>query len=295
MDERSTYHPILGDSMRLFLALAAATLLALASGCSTTITTRSWEPARYNLGKATKLVVVQTTGRRSLREEIIASIQQCIQKNGWWRFEDRTGKGISIDLSGAKPVAKPSNPEPGMVYVRLDAYEWNSSNEHDDEHHYVVGRVSFGISTVNAQGAGKLVEKDFSANVKILDGDGARDRAMQQAIGEAVRLMLSDITPRSIRVHVQLDDEAEDMKSIAEMVQARSYDQARSALQNMGRSDPHRADVVYNIAVTLHAQGQLDEALKLYDKALGMGAKSFYSHGRNACAQRIEVRETMGK
>ena len=50
-----------------------------------------------------------------------------------------------------------------------------------------------------------------------------------------------------------------------------------------------------NLAVITDAMGKYDEALAIYDQAMTIGKKDFYSEGRAACAKRKADAEALAK
>jgi len=296
------------------LPLVVATVCVLC-GCATYVRDVTWTPPGRSLGKARKLVLVEATGRRSIREEVVVAVREQARTSLWWRFEDRQERGVSIDLAGGTPRAKPVTPADGEVFLRLDLYDWETrydtretkvseveevdgkevTREVQREERFLLGEISFGVTTVAADGVSELVEKEYTGDAERLESYSAEKEAMKEAIEEAVRVFLDDITPRRRNVSVRFDDESEDMKCIGELVKSRAYAQALRDLEAVHASQPDRADVIYNMGAVLQGMGDYEHALDRYTQAIQLGAKPYYHNTRTSCVNSLRNRQQLGE
>jgi len=293
---------------RSLILVALAAFILIAQGCGTNAVIQRPSPAAYNLGASKSLVMVQMSGKRSLREQLMESLSVKARQSNWWQFEDKMSKGIEIVPKGDSASARPTGPKDGEVFVRVDVYEADANKDQVVEQfknskgqtitkrsNVFVGAASIGVTTLDASGRARLSEKEYSGEAKIPENKGDKDAAKQAAIDNAVSKFLADITPRFINESVKVDDESKDLGPVVEIIKKRSYAQAADKLESMMASQPNRPDVVYNLAVMHDAMANYDKALTLYDKAINLGGKGFYATTRAACTNRLAEYKALSK
>lgn len=278
---------------------------ALLGGCGTSAKLERMRPAYHNLGDATRFTVVQATGRRSLREDILAEMKRQLRATGWWRYDERLDEGRRVDVRGSHAETGGLRAEPGEVLVLVDAYDSDVRVDVDEviaaDHATVVvvhnlhANVSFGVTVIDETGRTLLVEEEFRGDAEG-EGDVHRYAVLRAAIAEAVDDMVDAITPRRVREKIKFDKDEDDMEPIADLVKDGAYAEAEKDLARMRREYPDRADVAYNLAVVKDAMGRYEEALELYDQAMRLGHEDYYAKSRAACARRLaDERELQGR
>jgi hypothetical protein len=273
---------------------------ALGSGCATYATVRSTQPAPYSLGSARTFVLVEGTGRRTLREELVAEMTKQLRQTGWWTVVNRLEEGIRIVPQGDRAAAEPVGPADGAIFVKLDVYESSVDADTREEKYkdrdgqertrsvpIYRGRVTFGVTTVDSQGRARLTEREFSGEAEV-PRDQGRDEAVRAAGVQAAASIVKAITPAFVQERVRVDDDAKDQKPIVQLIEQGAYASAAERLRAMFEREPSRGDVAYNLAVVTEAQGDYAAACELYDKALTLGRKSYYESARASCARRLE-------
>ena len=291
----------------LFLTLLVAFIL-VAQGCGTHAKIQRPSPAAYNLGASKSMMVVQMSGKRSLREALMEELSVKARQSNWWQFEDKLSKGIEIIPKGDGASARPKGPEDGEIFVRIDVYEAGAESDVEVSSYknskgqtittrkkVFVGDASIGVTTLDSRGRAKLSEKEYTGKSKVPANKGDKDSAKQQAIANAVALFMADVTPKFINENVQVDDKAEDLKPVVEIIKRRAYAQAADKLEAMMKSNPNRPDVVYNLAVMHDAMANYDKALTLYDKAINLGGQGYYAKTRAACTNRLAEYKALSK
>lgn len=274
------------------------------AGCGTSAKVERMRPARYSLGSAQRFTVVQATGRRSLREDILAEMRRQLRGSGWWRYQERLDEGHRISIRGSHADTGGLQASPDEVLVLLDAYESDTAGDvrtvvHEADQTVVhvqtlAARVSFGVSVIDHTGRAVLIEEEFTGSAEG-EGEVHRYTVMRAAIAEAVEDLVDAITPRRVREKIKFDKDEEDMEPIADLVKDGAYSVAEEDLERMRQQFPNRADVAYNLAVVRDALGRYEEALVLYDQAMRLGHEDYYAKSRAACAQRLaEARELEG-
>ena len=158
--------------------LSVLLCLALLAGCGASVSEQVWRPARHSLGKARRLVVVQATGRRSLREDVLSELRRRANATGWWHYAERLEQGYMIDLAGGRPRARPRPPQPGEVFLWIDAYESSAAREPGSGGANDVGSHCWQTIAIMRHDKRRFIEKvDFITTPGYLTGPGAREAA----------------------------------------------------------------------------------------------------------------------
>lgn len=281
----SRLHPCLKSAVALLAALFAA-------GCTTYVRDTAWEPAVYSFGPANRFVLTELSGRAVHRAPFLDALRRQVRETDWWQFEDRRGTASS-----------PTHPEIGEVRVQMQIYEMDLDKRYDpnvdsgkegkpasiDLNASWEGLVSFAVTAQSPEGQVVMRTREYTASGESEDIEGAEGRLREKLLREAIAGFLDDITPREATRLLRVDVEREDMKPIAELVRERRYHSAFETLQQMGRTQPQRPDLLYNIGVVLQGMGQYAEALDHYNRAIQNGPKDYYRNARKRCIDRIEA------
>ncbi|MDH5559702.1 MAG: hypothetical protein OEY59_02465 [Deltaproteobacteria bacterium] len=272
------------------------------SGCTPTVAIKTPVPSKYNFGSKKQFMLVQMEGRRSLKEELTAALGDKLRATAWWQLSDRLNEGIEIKLMGDTAEVTNAEPKPGEVFFKIEAFEVNADSERipaQVRNGKVVrpaktvynGSALIGVTSVDENKAVKLAEKEYNGK----NQDESKDMAKQNALVNAIELLVADITPSYQTQNVQLDEEADDMGPIIEIIKNGAYAQAAEQLEAKIKAQSNRADLVYNLAVVTEAMGNNDEAMGYYNKALSLGGQDFYSKERARLAKRIADLKSLEK
>ncbi len=276
-------------------------------GCGSVAKVRMFYPATHSLGSANQLVLVQSTGKRSIREIIEVELAKQSRQTAWWQFSDRQSEGIEIKLKGDMGAAEGGQPEKGQIFLRIDVYECRADSVSEEKkiiqkdgnkktiiEEFYIGEASFGVTTLDRKGRAVLSEKEYMGKSKDYVKDGKdKNIAKHNAIADAIANLIKDVSPKYKTDRIKLDDKEEDLKPIIMTINNGNYADAEAMLEQMMRTFPNRPDVNYNLAVVKDAMGEFERAIALYDKAISLGGKDFYMKSRTSCATRVAARRAL--
>lgn len=293
--------------VRPFKSLLVPLAIALVTGCIPMIRVDVMQPARYNLGASKQLSVVETTGRRSAREVVVAQLMQRARGDGHFTATDRSEEGISVKVAGQTVTAtggKGTPQRPDEIGLRIDVLEWSANSETkpevrdskgkvtQKERKVWMGKVLLGVTAFNASGKAYLAETEF-------DGEPVEAETEEEAIKAAsmvaVNKMMSAITPRRVQKQIRMDGDDEKLKPIIEVAKAGNLDRAGTELKGVLEKEPNNPSALYNMAVILDAQGKYEEALDHYTKAISNSTKEYYVDMKAECAERLANQQALSK
>jgi hypothetical protein len=289
---------------RLQMALVPLALIA-AAGCTPNIRVNVLKPAPVNLGSAKAISVVETTGRRSAREHVVAEMIKQARSDGFFTVADRSEEGISVKVSGRTVTAsggKGSGQRADEIGMKIDILDWSANSEtvpeqRDDkgnvtskEHKVWKGKVLLGVTAFNSQGQAYLAETEFEGQPVEAETE---EGAIKAAANWAVQKVLRTVTPRYEQQYIRLDGDDEGQKQIIEVAKAGNLDRASTELKSYLDGNPKNPAALYNMAVLLDAQGKYQEALDLYTQAIQQSTKDFYVDMKTKCAQRLADQQAM--
>lgn len=288
---------------RQVLLLSALTL-GLLSGCAPTLRVQVLKPGAVNVGVAKRLSVVETTGRRSAREEVINEISLQGRRTGYFQVTDRSEEGISVKVAGRTVQvtggtgAAQAADELGM---RIEVLEWTANKESEEVRNskgYVTGyrtfykgKVLLGVTLFNSQGRALLAEKEF-AGTSNADNE---DVAIRNSASQAVWALLGEITPKYVAMDIRLDDDEPAQKPIIEAARHGNIAGALEQERALVAQNPNSGPANYNLAVMLDAQGQYTEALDAYTRAISLSNKSYYVSMKAQCASRLAAVQALSE
>lgn len=295
-----------------------ALLPFLAAGCGPTmLQVRVSEPGEVNFGAARRLSIVETTGRRSAREQLIGEIQNQARSGGHWQVTDRTEEGITVKVAGRSvSVSGAKQPQaPDEVFLKFEVLEWQSApgtktieekvnvskvdpktgksytvtENRQRTVNTTLGKALLGVTAADARGRALLAETEYQGS-----GDGASDSAAVASAAKAVVVkFLKDITPRTVVANLRLDSDDKAQKPIIEVAKAGNYPRAIEEMRQYLAPNPNNSIAQFNLAVLLDATGQYQEALNLYTTAAQNSNKGYYSQAKAACATRLSNVEAL--
>jgi hypothetical protein len=289
------------------IALAAL----FASGCGPTLLqVPVAEPGEVNFGASRRLSIVETSGRRSAREQLIAEIQSQARSGGHWQVTDRTEEGISVKVAGRSVnVTGVKTPQaPDEVFLKFEVIEWQSApgTKTIDEKVSVtkvdskgkpyqatetrqkvvattVGKALLGVTASDVRGRALLAETEYEGK-----GDGPNDSAAVSAAAKAVvARFLGTVTPRTRMAQIRVDSDDKTQKPIIAVAKGGNLPRAVEEMRAYVAQNPANPAAQYNLAVFLDASGQYQEALDYYTKACQGSTKPYYTQSKADCAKRL--------
>ncbi len=292
----------------------------VATGCGPTLLqVHVMEPGEVNFGASRRLSIVETSGRRSAREQLITEIQSQARTAGHWQVTDRTEEGITVKVAGRTVnVTGAKTPQAqDEVFLKFDVIEWQSApgtktveekvsvTKHDPKTgkayqdtetrqktvSTINGKALLGVTASDAHGRALLAETEYEGK-----GDGASDSAaVAAAARDVVAKFLSNVTPRSVVAQIRVDSDDKAQKPIIEVAKGGNLPRAVEELRAYLGQNPNNPVAQYNLAVFLDASSNYKEALDLYTQASQNSTKAFYAQSKAACAKRLANVEALAK
>lgn len=275
-------------------ALLSLAALLITSGCHATLKVRTLAPAPVSLGAVTQLSIVETTGRRSAREELIAHVINGARSAGHFQVKDRSEEGLKLELAGRKAKFIGGAPGPQEAWVRFDVHQWETWREavsvkdakgNQQTSQVPHARVNVGVTIVTPSGTAVLAEREYAWSWFENTETGALNFVARRVVGD----LLNDVTPRPQNVNLRLDDEDKGQAGLIKVAQAGNLAQAITDARAYAAQNPLSGSALYNLAVFLDASGAWDEALSTYAEAISKSSKPWYADARAGCAQRQAV------
>lgn len=280
---------------------------SLSTGCATTVAIRSMQPGAVSVGPARQLVLIGGEGRRSAREFVGQALARQCRAQGYFTLEDRSADGFSVRVAGQRASVEGGDlalgPEQAGLWI--DVLEWNAQRDEEEvtrtdpagkthvEHVPVMrGNALLAVTLFDSSGRAFLAETEYEGWASTAP-DAAREEAIESAASNALASLIREITPRQVVSHVRLDDEDAGQETILATASAGATAQAASDLEAYLDHNPNSASAAYNLAVLREAMGDFHAALQLYDRALALGGKDYYSRARAGCAQRLAAAESL--
>jgi len=292
---------------RSLICLTASLALTTLSGCATTVAIRSMQPGPVPVGATEHLVLLGGQGRRSAREFVAQELQRQCRDQGYFTVEDHGDDGLEVHISGRQAEIEGGDLvlEPGQAGLRIDVLEWSASRDEQEVKHTAPdGRVTvehvpvqrgqalLAITLFDSSGHAFLSETEYEGWAS-LDPATPRDEAIECAAREAVHHFLRDVTPIQITARVRLDDEDENQEPYLDAASNGALAQAAHDLEGYLQQHPNSASAAYNLAVLREAMGDFTGAMQMYDHALSLGGKDYYSSARAGCARRLAAQEAL--
>jgi len=292
---------------KLSQSLALTVTLALSSACTTTLSIRSMQPGAVPIGSTKHLVLLGGEGRRSAREFVGQTLAQQCRARGYFSFEDRSEEGLNVHIAGRQATIEGGSFALGaeQAGLRIDVLEWNAArdeqqvthtdplgNQHVETVPVMRGNALLAITLFDEHGRAFLAETEYEG-VANTDVAAPRDEAIEAAARQALGAFLNDVTPFSVVTRVRLDDEDSGQEAFLKTAADGATAQAAHDLELYLQQCPNNASAAYNLAVLKEAMGDFHGALELYDRALSLGGKDYYSAARAGCARRLAAAEAL--
>ncbi len=291
----------------------------LATGCGPTmLQVHVMEPGEINFGASRRLSIVETSGRRSAREQLIAEIQSQARAAGHWQVTDRTEEGITVKVAGRSVnVTGAKTPQaPDEVFLKFEVIEWQSApgTKVVDEKYTVTrrdsqgkayqatetrqktvstitGKALLGVTASDAQGRALLAETEYEGKA-----EGASDSAAVSAAAQnVVARFLGAVTPRTVLASIRVDADDKAQKPIIEVAKAGNLPRAVEEMRVYLAQNPSNPAAQYNLAVFLDASSQYQEALNYYTQAAQSSTKPYYVQSKAECSKRLANVEALSK
>jgi hypothetical protein len=293
-------------------SVAAALFLAAlgAGGCATNVRLSTLEPAPVNLGPTNRLAILQGEGRRSAREAVFQDLIEGARTQGYFQAADRSEEGIRVKIAGRKVTVEGDNkgPQENEAYLRVDVLGWDArrdtkekeTTDKDGKKKTVTavtttGKAILAVTLFDKQGRALLAEKEYEGKFETEDKEMSEEAVIKSAGQKAVAKLLADITPTQVQRLVRMDDSDDGQKIFLKTAERGNIAQARTDIEKYASANPNNSAAAYNLAVLTEANGDYTGALALYDKALKLGTKDFYSSARADCAKRKADAEALLK
>jgi tetratricopeptide repeat protein len=288
-------------------SLALTLALSLTPACTTTLAIRSMQPGAVPIGATKHLVLIDGEGRRSAREFVGQTLLKQCRTGGFFSVEDRSEEGLKVNVAGRQASIEGGalTLAPGQAGLRIDVLEWNAARDEEEVTHtdplgkpYVQvvpvmrGNALLAITLFDASGRAFLAEAEYEGWAST-EPNAPREESIEAAAQQAITSFLYDVTPLSIVTRVRLDDEDSGQEAILQTASSGATAQAAHDLELYFQQSPNNASAAYNLAVLKEAMGEFQAALELYDRALALGGKDYYSRARAGCARRLAAAEEL--
>jgi TolA-binding protein len=291
---------------RTFSKVFVVGMLAGSVGCATTIPIETLQPGAVSVGAAKSLVILQGEGRRSGREAVFQLLIEKARQGSYFSVTDRSEEGVKVTIAGRKVKVDGDQKgmQPGELYFRVDVLGWDANKDSktttdskgkETSTVTLNGKVLLGVTLFNAEGITLLAEKEYIGKSSSKADDASEEAVTKAAAADAVDRLLADITPKPVTRKVRLDDDEKELQPAIDTAKAGNLAKAAEDCKAYLEAHPKSSAAAYNLAVLTDAMGKYDEALALYDQALSIGKKDFYSEGRAACAKRKADAEALSK
>ena len=289
-------------------SLALTLALTLTSGCATTVSIRSMQPGVVPVGAARQLVFLGGEGRRSAREFVGQELGQQCRASGYFTFQDRSADGFGVRIAGSQVTVDGGGKfalASEQAGLRIDVLEWNAQQDVEEVTRTDAGGKRFvervpvmrgnavlAVTLFDPAGRAFLAETEYEgwANTSTT---APREESMEAAARVAIASLLNDITPMQVVTRVRLDDEDPGQEACLDTASSGATAQAARDLEVYFQHNPDNASAAYNLAVLREAMGDFRGALEMYDRAISLGGKDFYSKARAGCARRLASAEAL--
>ena len=294
---------------KLWQSLALSLALPLSTGCVTTVAIRSMEPGAVPIGATKHLVLLGGEGRRSAREFVGESLVQQCRARGYFTVEDRSEEGLTVKVAGRQASIEGGKftLDSEQAGLRIDVLEWNAARDEEEvtrtdptgrqwvERVPVMrGNALLAVTLFDASGRAYLAETEYEG-FATTDPSAPREESIEAAAHNALGSFLNDVTPCSIVTRVRLDDEDPGQESILKTASNGATAQAAHDLELYFQQNQNIPSAAYNLAVLKEAMGDFQGALELYDRAIALGGKDYYSNARAGCARRVSAAEELSR
>jgi tetratricopeptide (TPR) repeat protein len=270
--------------LAMALLLQAGAALAVSPRISFTRTV----PAVHDLGSAESIAVIYAMGDSNKVETFVDRFVDLVTRAGALRIENvvENNHHLVVDETSLRALRK-AHPADAYVGVNRFACSGDEKSAEGSEHlesgerirrvhHWIDATCSARVDVLNASG-----KKIFSYTVR---GVGTsprlasltqdeRDIAYEQAARFAAVIAADEITPRSQRETIELDDQAPSFDEGFAMIGSERLGDARAIWQSAARRHHDSAPLFFNLAAVSEAVGDIEAARSYYEKAVQLSPK----------------------
>ena len=271
-----------------FLAMVLLLQAGVALAAAPRLTfTRTAAPA-HDLGSAERLAVIYAIGDSAKIEAFVERFVDLVSRSGGLRIENAVENNhhLIVDEISLRTLRRD---HPADVYLGVNRFTCSGDeksaegSEHLESgervkrmHHWIDATCSARVDVLSADG-----KKMFSYTVR---GDGTsprttsltedeRDIAYEQAARYAAVIAADEITPRTLRETIELDDRAPSFDEGFAMIGSERLADARSIWQAAATRHHDSAALFFDLAAVSEAIGDVAAARDYYEKAVQLSPK----------------------
>ncbi len=289
----------------------------LASGCSTRLSVVTLEPAPVSFGAADRLSLTDVQARPDVRALVVSEVARQAGNAGWYVVVDRTGERMHLQPQGGDRVAVvggKAGQQEGEILLQVAVTHWGVNAEvvrdyvekefeKDGVKHVkkvartrrkMAGEVALQVTAAEVDGRAPLLDAEFFGSAVVYDSNDPPDTIAAAAAQDAIARLLATITPRRVRMTIELDDDDDRQERILELAEEGHVEVALGKMEAFAAAHPKSASAMHNLAALLDASGRYAEALPWYDRALASpDFKDYYARNRAGCLRRQAALEAL--
>lgn len=245
-------------------------------------------PAIRDLGQAERLSVIYAIGDSNKIETFLDRFVDLVSRAGALRIENavENNRRLVVDERSLRALRRS---HPADAYLGVNRFSCSGieksaeGSEHLESgervkrlHHWIDATCSARVDVLNVDG-----KKLFSYAVRgvgtsprtILLTEDERDIAYEQAARFAAVIAADEITPRTLRESIELDERAPSFDEGFSMIGSDRFADARAIWQAAARRHPDSAALFFNLAAVSEAIGDVSAARDYYEKAVHLAPK----------------------
>jgi tetratricopeptide (TPR) repeat protein len=271
-----------------FLAMCVLLFAGLAHAAPPRISFIRTMPAIRDLAPAERLSVIYAIGDSNKIETFLDRFVDLVSRAGALRIENAVENNHHLALDGNSFQALRRN-HPADAYLGVNRFSCSGieksaeGSEHLESgervkrlHHWIDATCSARIDVLNVEGK-KLfsytVHGDGTSPRRISLTEDERDIAYEQAARFAAVIAADEITPRTRRESIELDERAPSFDEAFAMIGSERFTDARSIWQAAATRHQDSAALFFNLAAVSEAIGDVPAAHDYYEKAVRLSPK----------------------
>jgi hypothetical protein len=302
----------------IYKLLSGVIILVLLNSCQSNVVIKSVKPAKIHLGGNPEISIIDIDGnRRNTQDMVIETLVGKARKIEFFKITDKKEEGIKFRIESGSPVSTGKIIQVGDKerFIDIKIIEADVDNDLEKRERSVKVKGSDGKTKTEKESYMQKVirsevviafsvfssnrvfmnEKEYIGKSKkdVNNESIDKDLMTQFAIEDCIAKFLMDITPVHQTYSAQLDDSDDGQGNIISDITNGRYDVAKTNLLDYSKTHENIPSVWYNLAVITDAQGDYDEAIKLYKKAISMGGKDYYDKTLSMCMLRKKEYDEM--